>query len=407
MQQQKGSIFGATMLVAGTCIGGGMLALPVATGSAGFFPSLCLMLIGWAFMTTTALFLAEVNLWMEEGAHIMTMASRLLGPIGKAAAWILYLFIGYASLVAYTAGGGELMSAGLRSILGISLSNTWAVVLFVIIFGIILYLGNVILGRINAILMVGLITSYVFMVIVGIPHIDWLLLLRSSWGSSLIAVPLLLTIFSFQTIVPSLALYLKQDARALRLSILLGTTAALIIYTIWQLLVLGTVELHGETGLAAALEQGKPVTEFLGATVSSTWFGRLADFFAFFSLVTSFLGIALGLFDFLADGLKMSRAGWGSIGLGLLVAVPTLFFALTMENAFLRALDTSGGIGDSLLNGLIPALMIWVGRYRKHYFSEHRVFGGKPLIICVICYSLFVLAIELLGKFGFILSLGG
>lgn len=407
MQKQKGSILGATMLVTGTCIGGGMLALPVATGSSGFFPSLILMLFGWAFMTITALFLAEANLWMEEGAHIITMASRLLGPLGKAAAWILYLFIGYASLVAYSAGGGELLGAGLKALVGISLSNTWAVILFVVVFGIILYLGNVILGRINTLLMVGLVISYILMLTVGIPHIKWEMLLRSSWGHTLIAVPLLLTIFSFQTIVPSLTLYLKQDARALRLSIILGTTGALIIYIIWQMLVLGTVELEGETGLAAALEQGKPATEFLGAAVANTWFGRLADFFAFFSLVTSFLGIALGLFDFLADGLKMSRKGWGSVSLGLLVALPTLFFALTMERVFLRALDTSGGIGDSLLNGLIPALMIYVGRYRKHYFSEYRLFGGKPLIFVVIFYALCVFVIELLGKFGLIVSLGG
>lgn len=395
------------MLVAGTCLGGGMLALPVATGEAGFFPSLFLMLLGWAFMTTTALFLAEVNLWMEEGAHVITMASRLLGPVGKIAAWILYLFIGYASLVAYTAGGGELLGAGLNSMLGISIPNHLAIVLFVIIFGIILYLGNVFLGRVNSLLMIGLIASYILMVAGGAPYISWHLLLRNSWGSTLIAVPLLLTIFSFQTIVPSLTLYLKKDARALRMSIILGTTGALIIYIIWQCLVLGTVLLDGEAGLAAALEQGKPATEFLGVAVASSWLGKVADCFAFFALVTSFLGISLGLFDFLADGLKIERTRWGSVVLGLLVAVPTLFFALTMERVFLRALDMSGGIGDSLLNGLLPALMVWVGRYRKHFISEYAPFGGKPLIVFVILYALCVFAVELLGKFGLIASLGG
>src|SRR5688572_9900927 len=114
MSAAKGSVLSATLLVGGTCIGGGMLALPIATGEVGFFPSLLMMLVGWAFMTTTALFLAEVNLWMEPGVHVITMASRLLGPLGKAVAWILYLFIGYASLVAYTAGGGDLIVAGVK-----------------------------------------------------------------------------------------------------------------------------------------------------------------------------------------------------------------------------------------------------------------------------------------------------
>jgi tyrosine-specific transport protein len=405
--EKKGTILGATFLVAGTCIGGGMLALPVATGAMGFFPSLFLMLVGWGFMTLTALFLTEVNLWMEEGAHIITMASRLLGPIGKATAWVLYLFIGYASLVAYTAGCGDLITAAARSTLGWEISQTWSFVLFICIFGFILYLGNVILGRINTILMSGLIIAYILLIALGVNHTQWRHLLRMSWGDSLIAIPLLLTIFSFQTIVPSLTLYLKQDAKALRLSIILGTTGALIVYLLWEWLVLGSVIYDGDQGLAAALAQGKPATQFLGSAVGSKYIGALADFFAFFALVTSFLGIALGLFDFLSDGLKIKRKGWGNILLGLLVALPTLFFALRFENIFLKALDATGGIGDAILNGMIPALMLWIGRYHKKFTSEYRIPGGRPLIFLVMVYAAFVFIVEMLGRFGVIISLGG
>lgn len=384
-----------------------MLALPVATGVSGFFPSFFMLLLGWAFMTTTALLLAEANLWMEEGAHVITLASRLLGPFGKIIAWILYLFIGYASLVAYAAGGGELFASAMEKFFGIAVPEAWAVVLFVLVFGTVIYLGNVIVGRVNTILMFGLIAAYLLLIGMGTGHIKWQYLLRSSWGNTLIAVPMLLTVFSFQTIVPSLTIYLKQDGRALRLSIIIGTTLTLLVYVVWEALVLGTILLDGEHGLAAALALGKPATEFLGVSVGSPWLGAIADFFAFFALITSFLGIALGLFDFLADGLKIKEKGWGNVALGLLVAVPTIFFALSMERVFLGALDTSGGIGDAILNGLFPALMVWVGRYRKELVSEFRVPGGRPLLFFVICYALFVFLIELLGKFGLIISLGG
>ena len=40
---RKGSVLSAMFLVAGTCIGGGMLALPVATGVSGFIPSIAIM----------------------------------------------------------------------------------------------------------------------------------------------------------------------------------------------------------------------------------------------------------------------------------------------------------------------------------------------------------------------------
>lgn len=405
MNANKGSVLGATSLVAGTCIGGGMLALPVATGAAGFFSSSVMILLGWAFMTITALLLLEANLWMEKDAHVLTMAGRFLGPVGKVIALLLYLFISYASLVAYSDGGGQLLNAALDNFLGIHLTWYWGEILFVALFGGVIYLGNVFVGRINTLLMIGLVVSYVLLIGTGMSEVNWRLLLRNEWGSSFLAIPLLLTIFSFQTIVPSLTIYLKQDAKALRLSIILGTTISLIVYLIWEWLVLGTVLYDGDMGLAKALETGKPITEFLSAAVQNPMLQIFADFFAFFAIVTSFLGIALGLFDFLADGLKIKRGIGGNLILGLLIAIPTLFFIMTLEKVFLLALDTSGGIGDSLLNGVFPALMVWVGRYKMQLKSEYRVPGGKGLIFLVIVYALFVFALEILGKFGIIDSL--
>jgi tyrosine-specific transport protein len=404
MEAKKGTVLGATSLVAGTCIGGGMLALPVTTCMTGFFPSLFMMLIGWAFMTTTALFLAEINMWMKKDSHIISMASRFLGKPGKIVAWLLYLFIAYASLVAYTEAGGELFQGALKNIFGIEIGIKTTIVLFVLVFGSVLYLGNIILGRINTLLMFGLVLSYLFLVGLGAPHVNFENLKRCAWGQSLIAVPLLLTIFSFQGIVPSLTIYLQQDGKALRKSIFLGTTLALVIYAVWQWLVLGSVLIEGENGLGAALAAGKPATQFLRSSIHNPLVGALANFFAFFALITSFLGIALGLFDFLADGFKIKRQGWGHLNLGLMVALPVLFFTFTLEKIFLRALDMSGGIGDAILLGLMPALMLWVGRYRMGLKSEFRTPGGKPLIVAIICYSFFVFTIEILARVGVGLS---
>lgn len=405
MKEKKGSVFGATMLVAGTCIGGGMLALPVATGKAGFLPSLLMMVLGWGFMTITALFLAEVNLWMEKGAHVITMASRLLGPLGKGVAWLLYLFIGYASLVAYTAGGKDLLKAAVSNSLGLPLTDWAAALIFVSLFIAVIYMGNVFVGRVNEILMIGLVLSYIFLISVGTSCVNWHFLLRRQWEGTWVAVPLLLTIFSFQTIVPSLTIYLQQDGKALRRSIIYGTTLSLAVYAIWQVLVLGTVPFEGECGLAQALTLGQPATDFFKKAVNNPLVSTTAAFFAFFALVTSFLGIAMGLFDFLADGLKIKRAKWGNVSLAFLVAIPILFFVFTMERAFLQALDSSGGIGDAILNGLMPGLMLWRGRYQKGMVSEHRTFGGKPLIALILIYSTFVFTIEILGKLGIVSSL--
>ena len=70
-----------------------------------------------------------------------------------------------------------------------------------------------------------------------------------------------------------------------------------------------------------------------------------------------------GLFDFLSDGLKIPEKGRGEVLLAALVLIPTIFFAVFYSRAFIVALDTSGGFGDAILNGVMPVLMVWIGRY--------------------------------------------
>ncbi len=382
-----GSVVSAMFLVAGTCIGGGMLALPVATGIGGFLPSLAVLLIGWLAMTATALLLLEVSLWMEEGAHIITMTSRLLGMPGKAVSWCLYLFICYASLVAYTAGGGHQISSALSAYLDWPFSKELGCVLFIVAFGVIVDLGSYLVGRINAILFIAMIAAYFALVVMGIDEVNLHLLTHQRWSYSIWSVPLILTTFSFQTMVPSLTPYLKRHVKSLRIAVIGGTAITLCVYILWQWLILGIVPVEGTNGLLAALQLGEPPTQFLREHVNGRWVSVIAEYFAFFAIVTSFLGIALGLVDFLSDGLKIRNKGWGKIALGALIIIPTLIFATQYERAFLVAMEATGGIGDSILNGLIPVMMVWIGRYHRGFISSMRLPGGKPVLALIfVCF---------------------
>lgn len=390
----KMDVVSVSFLVAGTCIGGGMLGLPVGSGMAGFIPSLLMLFFCWAFMTISGLLVLEVNLWMKEGSHIITMASEMLGKWGKCAAWILYLFIGYASLVAYIAGGGEQIIEALQSTSGVSLGKFCGCGVFVLLFGSIISFGGKFVGRVNTILFISMVLAYILLIGVGGTKVKLSLLSYQNWGRSFISVPLFLTAFSFQTIVPSLTPTLKGNARHLRAAIVSGTTIAFFVYLLWQSLVLGTMPLEGPYGLEKAFEQGVPATIFLRKAVQSPWLSIIAEFFAFFALVTSFLGISLGLFDFLSDGLKIRKIAWGKILLGVLVLAPSLFFSVSYSRIFMLAMETSGGFGDTILNGIMPVLMVWVGRYYRGMHSEYPCPGGKFLLIVVLLFYFFVFGLE-------------
>ena len=70
MSESKGSVLGGMLLIAGSCIGAGMLGLPIVTGISGFLPSLALFFCGWLFMTATALLLVEVNGWFSRQVNL-------------------------------------------------------------------------------------------------------------------------------------------------------------------------------------------------------------------------------------------------------------------------------------------------------------------------------------------------
>jgi tyrosine-specific transport protein len=175
-----------------------------------------------------------------------------------------------------------------------------------------------------------------------------------------------------------------------------GTLLTALFYLVWEVIVLGTVP---SESLAIAMEQGEPATAYYTASVSSPTAAWIAQFFAFFALVTSFLGMGLGLTDFLSDSLKISKKGWGFIILGLLVIVPTAFFAGYLERVFARALDATGAYGDTILNGMIPVMMVWVLRYRRNQHSSYQLWGGRTTLAVVFAFFFVVLAIDLITPY--------
>lgn len=392
----------ALFLVAGTCVGGGMLALPVATALNGFIPSTCIMVCAGLAMTLTALYLVEVGFWMKkDDAHVISMTKRFMGKGGQTITWLLYLFICYASLIAYTAGSGHLVTKVLNSYTSFELTKEMGCILFVALFGPCLFFSHKFLGRVNAVLFIAMIATYVVLISMSAPHITAENLTRSNWSGAWLALPLLLTAFSFQTMVPSLHPFLGHHGPSLKVAIIGGTALAFCVYLIWQATVLGSVPLLGEFGLIEALKEGEAATHVLGHAVGSIYIELLASFFALFALVTSFFGISLGFYDFLSDGLNIPKKNWGNILLGTLILAPTLYCAINLERIFLRALDASGGFGDSILNGIIPIIMIALGRY--HYKLEKQSFvapKAKWLLIAACIFYFAALGIEVFTHTG-------
>jgi tyrosine-specific transport protein len=389
----RGSLLGGILLVAGCCIGAGMLGLPVLSAQAGFQPSLVMFVICWLFMLYTGLLLLEVNLWYGGEISIITMAERTLGRGGKIVSWLVFLFLFYSLMVAYVAASGSLITDFIGDMTGHYWHHGIGSLLFSMLFGVLLYLGIGAVDWFNRLLMLGLMLSYIILVGVGTSHVQPTLLQHRDWTAATMVIPAVIISFGFHNLIPSLTTYFHGDAKSLKWVIIVGSAIPLMIYLVWEWLILGIVPLQN---FQVALDQGEIATEALKNAVGVSWVVDIAQAFAFFAIVTSFLSVSLSFVDFLADGLKIKKTPKGKVILTLLVLGPPFLCALLYPTIFLIALNTAGGFGAVILFGILPALMAWKGRYTQKLALPQLVPGGKPLLIAVMAFALWVIVLQII-----------
>jgi tyrosine-specific transport protein len=386
MNDGKGSVLGCMLLIAGSCIGAGMLGLPIVTGLAGFFPSLLMFFLAWLFMTSTALLLVEANGWFSHQVNLLTMVNHALGKWGKGLCWITYLFLFYAILVAYISGIGSLCETFFK------IPDWVGSVVFVVLFGWMIYLGTRKVDLFNRGLMFFKIGFFVLLVILGARYIYPEYLMRTEAIHAPSALPLLVIAFGFHNMIPSLTAYLKGDLKRVRMTIIGGSLMAFVIYLIWEVLVLGIVPL---SGITEALKLDHEASQALAAVIQSKWVNLFAQGMAFFALLTSFLAQGLSLVHFLADGLKVPDKSEQNFGLCTLALLPPLVLSLIYPQLFFKALNFAGGICAVILFGLLPVAMIWRGRYRLLMPGAHQLRGGKIALALIFCFALFIFSMQL------------
>lgn len=405
-ETKKGSVLGGILLIAGCCIGAGMLGQPVYSAVAGYEPSLFMLVLGWLFMVTTGLLLLEVNLWFSGDVNLISMAGKTLGRAGKVVGWVGFLYLFYALMVAFISGSGELASDFIFENTGDRLSPTLCGFGLCVLFGIFLYLGTRAVDHFNRVMILGLILSYILLVVTGFPHIDFTNLLHKDWGAATLVLPSMIISFGFHNLVPSLTTYLDHDRNRLRAVVIIGSSIPLLIYVIWMTVLLGIIPVEGEGGFREALNAGEMATQTLRNAVGGAWVTTAMHYLAFFSIITTLLAVGLSFVDFLADGLKVKKDAKGKFLLCLLTLGPPFIFAAVYPRLFFAALNYAGGFGAVLLFGILPAAMVWSGRYGKGTDADKStpmVPGGKVVLVLVIAFAA---AIMLLQAFELVKDLG-
>lgn len=387
-------LFGGIFLIAGTCIGGGMLGLPIVTAQSGLLDSSLLFLACWALMAFTAFLTLEVNLCFPKESHVISMAKATLGKLGAVICWTIYLLFLYSLVAVYISGGQDLLR-GLLALLGVNLSLSMAAIIFIVVFGSIVVAGVRHVDLFNRFFMALKLIVLLLLMIFIVPHISAQNFSQTGVKFLLPAVTVAMTSFGFSVIVPTLRYYFHDNIPQLRLAILIGSIIPLICYIAWIGVIFGVIPFAGELGLQRLVNLPQPLTGLLESIVHfahSPWVTLLARVFTAICMLTAFVCVALALFDYLADGFKVSKTGIAKFFITLATFVPPFLAATFYPKAFISFLSFAG-VFCILLMAMMPTVMAWSCRYIKKISTSYQVVGGKAALIMSMTACLIALAI--------------
>ncbi len=381
-KKMKQRIIGATFLVAGTTIGAGMLAIPMTSAGLGFAKSTILLTSLWLYMVLAAVLMVEIS--KGKGQSIAALADKHLGPVAKHIAGASLLVLFWSLLAAYISGGSSILHqefGGSQSVFSLIYTG---------VLGFCVISCTKVVDHTNRFLFV--IKCVVFFVIIFtlLPfiEIDRLMMPVTYQPPVLLqAIPVFFTAFGFHGSLPSIINYLHGNKKGIYISIFAGSAIPLVVYILWQAITLGVLganfENTGNVGLFIS---------YLTAKTGSFYLTALVDLFAFLAIATSFLGVALGLFDYVSEWFPKKLEVRKKIAAAFCTFTLPLLFSLFYPSGFVFALGFAS-IALSLLAVIFPSLIALFSKSKMSFFlskgvSLFMLFGGAALIFIEIIAKL-------------------
>lgn len=354
---------GATLLVSGSMVGAGMLALPLISAGLGFTNAITLLVITWACMTYTGLLALETCLNYPEGTGYAEIAKDLFGKKGQ---WIInlsLLLLLYSLSCAYIAGAASIYHSTLINYLHIDLSPTIIAIMFTFIIATIVFLSTKAVDITNRVLFS--INIFVFIVLITtiFPSVNnqYLHEQKDSLIFAFGAIPVFCTAFGFHGIIPSLIKYLgKDNTKTLQNTIIAGGIIPIVVYLIWEVCTLGVLPRYGVHSFAEVATANTGVGGMLSEiqfNLKNQYIGYIITAFSSIALITSYLCVSLSLFDSLASTFNLANDKTGRLKSALLCYIPPLLFTIFYPNLFVTALGASA-IFLVILAMIFPILAI-------------------------------------------------
>ncbi|MEZ9243389.1 amino acid permease [Vibrio lentus] len=327
-------LFGSSLILSGTALGAGMLAIPMVLAQFGFMISSVLMLLIFIGTTYSALLLAEACTKTKDNSGMSSVAYLTLGSKGKHFINALFYLLLVCMLIAYILGVGDIIHKLLLDV-GVDVSASVAYTVFSLLMGVIVVAGKSYIDKLNRGLFIMMVVM-LFIVIASLfsnIRLDYLTQASKYTANDVVQYSaVIFTSFASMVVIPSLVIYNREATqKQIRNMILLGSVIPLICYLTWLFAIIGNLGTD-------AISQFHNISELISAfSGQSSWLKVVIALFSALALVTSFLGVSMALYDQNKDAVTNNKA----LAYALTFVLP-LVLAELFASQFVSMLDYAG-----------------------------------------------------------------
>ena len=376
-------------LVAGTSIGGGMLALPMVLAKLGIATSLLIMLLIWLLTYYSSLISVELNLHSDRGLSLGQLGRKFSGKGAEIVGEISVKLLSYALLAAFIYGASSIIQKLVEEYLNCYVSIIKVETFLSTLTVIILLFPTRIISNINNIAFLCFLVIFMVLIVAVMSIVDcikipwWFSDLQIKNVAEVITV--IFTSFGYQVIFHTLRNYCGKDANTLRTSFLIGSFIPAIIYMLWTGGALSVIfkadpNFFGRI-VAKEVDVGALVSE-LASVSGLPGFHVLTWSMATLAILTSVLGVGIGLAESLSISLNkcISTQFLQRFLASLLTVIPAYILASAVPKAFTQILGFAGII-LVVIAILLPAYLFFKAHIDRLYLSELKKW---LIIICSI-----------------------
>jgi tyrosine-specific transport protein len=398
----KSKLLGATLIVAGTTIGASMLALPLVSSSLGIINSMLLLLVIWFLGYYMSIVVLNINSFYNGAFSISELCKKAGSFNMEVVANVSIITLFYALLAAYMSGIVDIcLTKGVfhqwfESYMGY-------VVICALVFLIVIDFKVLDLG--NRIIFFAKIIVFLTLLLLLMPHIDNnnINYFNNNFiekSNLYLAIPVFFTSFGFHGSIPFIIKYLDCDKEQVKKAFFRGSLMSLVMYFLWVLFTISTLPQHGDISFDSVGGDSN-IADFITALTNVTNQSSLsiaATLFSCFAIITSFLGVGVGLYDYFLEKLSLDGKLWiNKIKAGAISFAPPMVVAVTNQGIFVKALAFAA-ISLSMIAVVLPSL-IALQISTKHRNNNAVVSKSffTPCIVLALIMGLVIIVLETLN----------